>query len=226
MKPDAPTRLWGLVRRRPTWRPTWRGWLVLVALCFASVAAGVRLAYPFLAVSDPVPGGVLVVEGWAPDYVIEAALTEYRTQRYHKLYVTGGPLERGAPLSEYRTYAELGAASLRKLGAPPSAVQPVPAPEVRQDRTYACAVALRHWLLEHGPMPDKVNVISLGPHARRTRLMFAQGLLRQAPVGIVAVESREYDPARWWASSQGVRVVLNELIAYAYVRLAFSPQAY
>lgn len=57
-----------------------------------------------------------MVEGWTPDYVLEEAVAEYKRGRYQKLYVTGGPIEAGAPLAEYRTYAERGAAVVLKLG--------------------------------------------------------------------------------------------------------------
>ena len=69
--------------------PTLRGW-VLAALSVAALALlGMREIGPFLTLSDPVPGGVLVVEGWAPDYVMEAAAAEFKRNHYDKLFVTG-----------------------------------------------------------------------------------------------------------------------------------------
>ncbi len=41
------------------------------------------------------------------------------------------------------------------------------------------------------------------------------------PIGITALETRDYDPRRWWQSSSGVRATLDEVIAYAYARLLF-----
>jgi len=40
-------------------------------------------------------------------------------------------------------------------------------------------------------------------------------------VGVIAIEHREYDPKHWWVSSNGVRTVLDELIAYAYALIIF-----
>ena len=72
--------------------PTLRGW-VLLALSFAAlVLLAAREIRPFLAVTDPVPGGVLVVEGWVPDYMLEAAIAEFKRNHYAKLFVTGIPL--------------------------------------------------------------------------------------------------------------------------------------
>lgn len=218
-----PAACWGLVRRRTCWRLTWRGWSLLVLLIVGLGAAGVIGLHPFLAITRPVYGGALVVEGWLPDYALQAAIEEFRQHPYDKLYVTGVPLERGRPLSEYRTHAELGAVILQRLGLEASAIQAVPAPPVRQDRTYVSAAALAQWWREHRVAPRQVHVISMGPHARRTRLLFEKALGAGVTVGITAVPSRDYEPRRWWRSSAGVRATLDELIAYGYARLLFRP---
>src|SRR5437016_1043264 len=115
-------------QRRECLLPTWRGWLVLLFAGATLIVLSIRRAYSFLAVNDPVYNGALVVEGWLPDYALQQAITEFRRDHYRKILVTGGPLEHGAPLSEYRTFAELGAATLLRLGADTNAVQAVPAP--------------------------------------------------------------------------------------------------
>jgi len=221
MKPHQPFR--GLLRRRECLLPTWRGWLLFLLAGLLLTIGAVRKVQSFLAVNDPVAGGALVVEGWAPDYALEEAVTEFRRHHYIRLYVVGVPLERGAPLSEYKTYAELGAATLLKLGLDRDSVQAVPTPAVRQDRTFASALALKQWLQQHNAMPAELNLISLGPHARRSRLLFEEAFGRDVRVGIIALEDRDYDPAHWWKSSQGVRTVTDELIAYGYARLLFRP---
>ncbi len=214
---------WGLLARRPCWLPTWRGWLALGLAVTLLLGLAVRNAYAFLAVNDPVAGGALVVEGWQPDYALEAAIAEFKRHPYEKLYVTGGPIDRGAPLSEYKTYAQLGAAILLRLGLDPAVVQAIPAPWVRQDRTYTSAVALREWLREHRIAPKNFHLLTLGPHARRSRLLFEEALGAGAKVGITAMEGRDYDPGEWWRSSEGFREVTGELIAYGYARLVFRP---
>lgn len=138
--------------------------------------------------------------------------------------VTGGPIEAGAPLAEYRTYAERGAAVLQKLGLPAEEVQAVPAPPVRQDRTYAAMITLRHWFEHHGSMPAKVHLVTRGPHARRSRLLMRHALGQHLEVGVTAVPIQEYDTVHWWRSSAGVRDVIGEALAYGYV-LWFAPEA-
>ena len=126
---------WGLACRRECVRLTLRGWLLLLLVGLLLAITAIRQAQPFLAITDAIPRGALVVEGWAPDYALEETIAEFRRHSYPQLYVVGTPLERGAPLSEYKTYADLGAATLIRLGLEREAIQAVPAPEARQDRT-------------------------------------------------------------------------------------------
>ncbi|MBN2506732.1 MAG: YdcF family protein [Verrucomicrobia bacterium] len=210
-----------LVRRRTCWLPTWRGWGLAGVLGIALVVAVAANLHPFLAVTRQAHGGVLVVEGWLPDYALEEAVREFERHGYARLYVTGTPLEQGSHLLHYKTYADLGAATLLRLGLEPAAVQAVPAPSVRADRTYASAVTLKRWFDRHQVPPTRCHVLSLGPHARRTRLLFQRALGPAVRVGVTAIEPRHYQPRRWWRSSEGVRVTLDETIAYAYARLVF-----
>ncbi len=214
----------GLLRRRECLVPTWRGWLALALVCALFGLAFVRGIYGFLAVQAPVPGGVLVAEGWVPDYALDATLAEFRRQPYLGIFTTGTPIEHGEILSELKTFAELNAAVLLRLGADPQSVHPVPSAPVKQDRTYATALALRDWLRIHGVSAEKVNVISLGAHARRTRLLYAKAFGPSTRVGVIAIPHRDFEPRRWWRSSQGFRIMTGEVIAYLYARCLFHPR--
>jgi hypothetical protein len=185
--------------------------------------ATVRWIHPFLAVSDPTPGGALTIEGWVQDRTMQEAIAEFHRGHYTMLYVTGGPLERGAPLSEYHTTAELGGASLLRMGMPKELVQVIPTPLVRKDRTYASAIALKRWLDAHQIVLSNLTVVAPGPHARRTRLLFQKALGDATHVGVFAAKDLDYDPQRWWMSSNGFRMVMDEAIAYVYALLLFDP---
>ena len=221
--PDQNKIAWGLLRRRQCLVPTLRGCLVITVAALLLGLFFARAINPFLAVSDELPGGVLVVEGWAPDYALEAAVAEFNRNHYEKLYVTGGPIDQGAPLSEYKTYAELGAAILLKMGLNTNVVQAIPAPWVRQDRTYASAVTLRSWWREHQSTPAKINLLTVGPHARRSRLLVEKALGNDVNVGVISIPGKDFDGAHWWRSSAGVRNTIGETIAYGYARFLFYP---
>jgi len=42
-------------------------------------------------------------------------------------------------------------------------VQAVPAPPVRQDRTYAAAASLAKWLRQHGGLPARMHLLTRAP---------------------------------------------------------------
>jgi hypothetical protein len=201
--------------------PTWRMWMVMMVLIAATAFAFVKSIHGFLAVNRPVHAGLLVVEGWAADYALKTALEEFRAHPYKKLVVTGGPLDRGAPLSRYGTYAELGAASLAALGLTTNDVVAVAAPAASRDRTYASAVAFEKWKRENFPA-EPVHLVTVGAHARRSWLLFRRALGQGADTGVTAVKEESYDPGRWWASSAGMKAVSGEIVAYTYARCFFS----
>lgn len=199
--------------------PTWRGWvLILVVVAVAEV--GILFAiHPFLAVHQPIPADILVVEGWVPDYDLAEIKGEFDRGRYKRILATGLPLEHGSFLSPYKTYADLAAATLVRMGVRADRVVAVPGREVRNNRTFASALALRDWLKANDPSVRSVNVATKAVHARRTRLLFEKALGPGVAVGVIALPDYEYDPARWWRSSAGVKTVLTEGIGYLYVRL-------
>ena len=215
---------WGLWRRRECWVPTWRGWLLGFALGAGLLLWAGRTIHPFLAVTHLVDSEVLVVEGWSPDYALEAAIVEFKRHPYRRLYVTGGPLEAGAPLSEYKTYAQRATAILIALGVSREVIQAVPGPAVPHDRTFAAAAAFKQYLLRNGGIPRAFNVVSTGPHTRRSWLLYEYAFGPRTQVGILSIPMPDYDARRWWKTSSGVRLVLDEAIAYAYARVCFSAE--
>ncbi len=211
----------GLARRRTVWLPTWRACLLSAVLLTAAGVVFVRTLHPFLEMTRRTGGEVLAVEGWGPDFSFRAAAEEFSRGGYGRLVVTGGPVEKGAPFIGHDTYAALGAATIGSMTGRTNLAIAVPAPQVRTDRTYASAVALRKWLLRSGPLPKKLDVLTTGPHARRTWLLFRAAFPGTVEVGIIAVPDERYDAARWWTSSDGFRTTTSEFIAYLYAKFLF-----
>ena len=211
----------GLARRRTVWLPTWRACLLSVVLLVSAGVVLVKTLHPFLELTQRAGGGVLAVEGWGPDFSFRAAAEEFSRGGHSQLVVTGGPIEKGAPFIGQDTYAGLGAAMIGSMTGRTDLAIAVPAPQVRTDRTYASAIALRKWLLRSGPLPKKLDVLTTGPHARRTWLLFRAAFPDSVEVGVIAVPDDRYDASRWWTSSDGFRTTTSELIAYLYAKFLF-----
>ena len=205
---------------------SWRGRLLLAAIVLLGGISFLKGVHPFLAVTHREKTRILVVEGWVNPYGIDGALQEFKTGHYGQVFTTGGPLEgMGASSSIYGTEAYQSAALLRKAGMPADSVQSVPALYVGKDRTYNSAVAFRNWLQEHNLQGQTFNVLTEDAHARRTWLLFREAFGKSARIGIISVPNPDYDARHWWRTSEGVREVIDESIAYVYAKFFFWPSS-
>jgi uncharacterized SAM-binding protein YcdF (DUF218 family) len=216
--------LWGLFDRKERWSLSWRGRLILASALLLVSALVLNDVYPFLAVTHRVNANILVVEGWINEYAIRAAVKEFQSKHYQRVFTTGGPVEgTGGYINDFMTSASVGADLLKKAGVPDQSLQIVPSRVMDRDRTYGSAVALRNWFRDHNMVVSGIDVVTEDVHARRTRLLFQKALGKDVQVGIIAVANVDYPANRWWHYSQGVKNVVSEFAAYLYARLLFFP---
>jgi uncharacterized SAM-binding protein YcdF (DUF218 family) len=219
-----PRAFWGLFDRRERWSLSWRGRLMLAFAVLLISVLVFRSVYPFLATTHRVDSNVLVVEGWIHEYAIRAALKEFQTNHYQRVFTTGGPVVGiGGYINDFCTSASVGADLLRKSGLPEERLQMVPSRVMDRDRTYGSAVALRNWFRDHNVAVSGIDVVTEDLHARRTRLLFQKALGHKVAVGVIAIPNPDYDARRWWRYSEGLKDVLSEAATYVYARLLFYP---
>jgi uncharacterized SAM-binding protein YcdF (DUF218 family) len=216
----APRRLRDfVVRRREVWTLTWPARLLVLALLLGGGLLLARHAGSFLAVSDPPQGEYLVVEAWMPDYTYQAAAQLWSTGRYRRVIAVRVVSDDAASGSGATEYAAVG--SLVRAGIPRESIVEATDAGIHVDRTFHSAMNVRHWLETGNITAASVDVLTLGPHARRSRLLFRKALGEGFEVGVIAVADRRFDAAHWWRTSEGVRSVLGEFIAYLYARVFF-----
>lgn len=218
-------RAWfGLARRKEVWVLTWRARLLLCVLLGGAGLLVVFGAHSFLAVEAPVPTRALVIEGWVPRY----ALTGYVARvwgDYSDIYTTGGPTladHHSKDVSD--TFASVAQWRLMRAGVPATNIHVVPCWEAQRDRTYSTAVALRNWAASNHVHLTSFNVVTLGPHARRSRLLYEKAFGPGVQVGVIPLVNEEYEADSWWRYSEGVKEVLSEGAAYLYSRFWFSAE--
>jgi len=196
-------------------------------MCGLAAYAGLREIHPFLAPERPVDADILVVEGWVPDYALKRGLDLTIERKSSYLLLAGGSVKGEANPEPGDTYAHRAMKRLLRIGGDLPHVHPVPSPEQTpapvRDRTYAEALAVKKWLQDQGASVSSINVLTLGPHARRSRLLFQMAFGPDVEIGVIAVPDREYDPRVWWRYSEGVKEVLSEAAAYFYARFLFRP---
>lgn len=218
-------KFYGMFVRKERWGLSWRGrfaigsvmllfgWLVLLEI------------HPFLAVTHRENTKILVVEGWIHPYAINAAVNEFKTGHYDRVFVTGGPMDgSGGYINDWTTEASVGADLLRKAGIPGNSLRMVPSHVWNRNRTYYSAIALRDWFSTNHIRVDNMNVLTQEAHARRTWLLFQEAFGKDVRVGIISVPNPDYKANQWWHYSDGVRDLIDEAIAYIYAKLFFWPK--
>jgi hypothetical protein len=222
-KSGKSTALFGLVKRKEKWTLSWRGRLAALAAVLIFGVAFIYWVHPFLAVTEPIDAQYLVVEGWLPNYSLEEAITEFKSKNYKMIFTVGADPLIGVNLEPGDSLAIEAYKRLKWMGMSDDQVKAVPAHIKYRNRTFQSAVALRKWVEDnHVPMTS-FNLVSLGTHARRSRLLFQEAFEGSARVGIICVEDREYEPKQWWKYSEGVKEVIGEGIGYVYARFFFHP---
>lgn len=221
-----------LFRRRHVWLPTLWGALLALGALAAIAAALVANAPGYLAVTEPARGPdgkgarVLIVEGWMEDRELDQAVALFRRGHYERIVTTGGPVDSwtGLPVP-WKDYAERGALYLAAHGLADATIDAVPAPASAQDRTFLSAVVVREWAARRRLRLDAVDLLSVGVHARRSRMMFRAAFGPAVEVGVIAAHPGLHDPQRWWKTSVGAKVVLGETISLAWTACCFWPPA-
>ena len=109
-----------LFRKRAIYLPTWQGCLTIFGVLLVIGATVTLNLYRFLAPNDPIDGAgdadVLVMEGWAPPNVVEAAAELFQGGEFEYLATSGGKPVGNAHLLPFDSFSEFGAYGLREAG--------------------------------------------------------------------------------------------------------------
>ena len=181
--------------------------------------------HPFLTPTHRVNANILVVEGWVHDYVIQAAAKEFtswqvcimfspREVQAQEVVDTPGTQTRRPALAQVNYERPAFRRSPCRwfpptsLGAIELIIPPSP---------YAIGFANINMNV------NSFNIVTESTHSRRTWLLFQQAFGDKVKVGVIAIQNPDYDAKHWWRSSDGVREVIDETVAYLYARLLFHP---
>ena len=222
----APARrraLGGLLVRKECWTLSLKARILIFVAGLVAALVVVRFLYPFLAMTDKVHGQYLVLEGWIPPGTLKYAVAEFKGGDYREILASGCVVRDRFNSDVKITYSEWAASDLRKLGVPAGSVQAIPCRNERRERTCSSTLAVKAWLDEHHLSVESLDLVTLGLHARRSRLLYEEAFGNKVKVGVIAIASPDYDVKRWWRYSEGVREVIGESIGYLYVKFLFWP---
>lgn len=212
-----------IAKKKERWVATRFGNILKILTFLILIIIFVITIHPFLAQTKTIETKVMVVEGFIPDFALEATIAIFYDEQYDLMIITGKKKLKGSYLDKYKNDGQHAAATLAKMEFDTTKIKIISVgDDIRKDRTYATAVAVEQWL-EKSNMALSLNLVTLGCHGRRSRLLFDKAMGKGADVGIISINDIRYNPDRWWKSSMGFRSVINESVAYIYARFFFYP---
>jgi len=179
-----------LVRKKEKWVATWFGNLLKVLLLIIIIFIFSRVIYPFLSPNEPLLGKILIVEGFIPDYALKKSIGIFKDGNYKLMIVTGKQRTHGSQLDQYRNDGDYAAATLIKFGMDSINIKVIALDnDIRKDRTYASANAVKNWLKNTDLENQKIDVVSIGCHSRRSWHLYKMAFDDFSDVGIHAVRN-------------------------------------
>jgi DUF218 domain len=204
-----------LFRRCSTWCPTWTGSSLALLIFVALVAACFNYGESYLVFTQRSPADVLVVEGWIGRKGVGAAAGEFKRGGYRYIVCTGG-FTADQWEDEPKSFAEMAAAEMIRLGVPKASILVATAEITESHRTFESAVAVWRTLRNAGIKPEGINVFTFGTHARRSELVFTKVNWPVSKIGVIGWLPPGFEREAWWQSSDRSRALLEETAGYCY----------
>jgi uncharacterized SAM-binding protein YcdF (DUF218 family) len=206
-----------LVQRRTILCTTWFSNFCLAALLGVPLIWWFVCGESFLSLTQRLPADVLVVEGWIGRDGVRAAAVEFKQGGYQYVIATGGQSTGRGWAEAGWSYAEGADHELIRAGVPENRIIVAPSEDTDNQRTYESAVAVGRALAARGIHPKALIVFTLGPHARRSRLVFAK--LSRTEVGVVSWSPSRDESVPWWQCSDRAKELLTETAGYLFEAL-------
>jgi len=195
--------------------PTKVAWLCAIAFLFTLIGAWWLEADNFLSCTRRVPADVIVVEGWIGVRGIQAAAREFERGGYRYIVTTSGSTSNRWG-DERWNYAESAKEELLRDGINPAQIVVALPRETASHRTFESARAVDLSLRTRGIFAKNVTVFTLGPHARRSCLIFEKVLGDHSNIGVISWKPIADQSGRWWKSSERSEDIAKETIGFLY----------
>jgi hypothetical protein len=194
--------------------------MIIILFVFLGLYIVIYSLYPFLAISRPVYGDLLIVEGWIPDYALKEACWFFQQHKNYEYLVVAVHTKECVEKSTFDSCRDAAIMKMADYGINKNLLIPITDPKaVRGSRTYKSALATQKTLKEIFGYEKSVDVFTHASHARETFVMFKKAFGKNVRVGIIAAEPRTYNAKFWWMSKTGVHNVLKGSVGYVYAEL-------
>ncbi len=115
----------------------------------------------------------------------------------------------------FTSHSDYSACILKVLGFKDSVIA-ITALNANISRTYSSALYFKKWYMGSPFKGRYVNIVSVGLHTRRTWMVYKKVLGRDTDVGVILIDSEEYNKYNWWKSLAGIKDTVCEMASYIY----------
>jgi uncharacterized SAM-binding protein YcdF (DUF218 family) len=107
--------------------------------------------------------------------------------KYNSVYNIGSLDSKNRIINNFKSNAEQTRTELISMGVDPSRIVAVPGEKTNINRTLKSALAFRDWLKNSKYAVKGINIISSGPHAKRSLMIYNKFLGKNYKVGIIVL---------------------------------------
>jgi hypothetical protein len=164
-----------------------------------------KAVYNYLSITKPIKAEVLVIEGWLSDCMLKDAAHELLRGGYAYCIVAGQ-----LDSSSYQV------ASLNRYGVDSTLIKLCPSKFHRGYSTFNMAASAYQWLKKHESRVTEINVLTGGPHGRKSWTIFKKVFGKNYRIGIISSSAELCDSDLWWSSKKGRRNLIKYGLGYVY----------
>jgi len=124
-------------------------------------------------------------------------------------------------ITSHQYFAEQAAYYLERMGADKSKIIALKSEVSSGSRTHGSAVAVKQWFGQMEIYKAKMNLFTMGVHAKRSHSLLEKELGADYKIGVISVDHPGYNPEYWYKSVRGIRTVAKETIGYIYYTLFY-----
>jgi hypothetical protein len=173
--------------------------------------------HDFLAINKPTNGDILIVEGWISNSAFNEAKRKFEEGNYSILMTVGGPIGYKND-NNYNNYAERAADIMIRLGIDKNKVRRIEHKE-NSDNTANSALSSKRWLQNSNLNIAKIDVFTLGVHARQSYVTYRKVFKGFVGIGVISGKEMQYNTDFWLFSQKGIYLVSKGFIGYLYAML-------
>jgi hypothetical protein len=115
--------------------------------------------------------------------------------------------------------AQFARARLMDMGINSLRILAVSSEKVRINRTLTSALAFREWLVSNGESIHSINIVTLGPHARRTWMTYNKILKGKYNIGIISIPDSDGQTTRTKRALNTLRETFGILYYWVILQL-------